>query len=514
MVSFGTPGFVGIESGNAPMVFAKPADLKNGDILLLVLRAQESNSFLPFQVPSGFVEITNPATQPLIASRRIAGIFAKKVTDASAEAASFTVTSTKVRRVGAIIPMRTDMEGDLVIVGRGAYGGDSLGSGIATLVARTNAGDKAISLVLMGSENVAGVSHVPSSKPAGYTELFNVQHTLNSVTSGSRTAIWFGYKELPTNSFPQTSGGWSGGAGYAIYESSISGGGTHVDTHPGYTIETEDGAALLTVINAEGEEVVPTALQTWYPGFSSVDEMVNTHGATWAHRGGSVNWPEMSEWAYDQSVMRGYGALEFSAARTTDPWWFGLHDETTDRTSGGTFGKASLQTRAQIEAQQIVIGASGAPRPYFGLLEFIQKYGETHVLIFDYKYARNFGPEFLNLIADNMDVDRAIYKSFGPGTNNNAALARQMGIKSWGFFYQEDYDDGDLASFQAQYDFLGMDLTATTAWTGPNNVLSYGKPVVGHIASSQGQYDLAMSKGSQMVQCSNVGGIKPVGAFA
>ncbi|MEG2887311.1 MAG: hypothetical protein RR853_09330, partial [Aurantimicrobium sp.] len=41
--------------------------------------------------------------------------------------------------------------------------------------------------------------------------------------------------------------------------------------------------------------------------------------------------------------------------------------------------------------------------------------------------------------------------------------------------------------------------------------LSYGKPVVGHIATSQAMYDTAIANGADIVQCANVAGIAAVG---
>lgn len=253
----------------------------------------------------------------------------------------------------------------------------------------------------------------------------------------------------------------------------------------------------------------PTSLKPFQHGFASVQQMLDTPGATWAHRGGSASYPEMSEWAYDQAAMRGYGVLEFSASRTSDGWWFGLHDDTTDRTSGGTFGTAATQTKAQVQAQQIVVGAAGAPRPYYGLVDFIRKFGSSHVLVFDVKNASSFLSEFLDIIAAEMPTSRAIIKFYGVGSGAGgiADAARARGMKSWGYFYQVDVDNGGLAAWQSKWDLLGMDIAATTGWTA---ALSYGKPVVGHIAATQADYTSAIAKGARAVQCAGVAVIAPV----
>lgn len=516
MPFFGTPV---IRGGTAsPLTFAKNPNLQDGDVVLLALRSQEGSSLTNWNAANaGFTEVTKDltgVTAGILSAKRVGGIWLKKVTNAATEPASYTVGGPANRCVGAMIIFRPDDGGSITVLGQSDYGSNTTTNGVTVIFERQNAEAVGISLLLMGAECTAGISHVPTQLPSGYTALVNAQNTLNSSTTGSRTAMWLGWKALNSKTFTQVSGGWAGSSASAIYEATVKGGGQTVvtPTYPGLPIKTGAGDSLLTVINSQGLEVVPTSLETWLPGFDNHAQLESRIGATWAHRGGSANWPEMSEWAYDHAVTRGYGVLEFSAARTSDGWWFGLHDQTTDRTSGGSFGTAASQTRAQIEAQRIVNGATGGPRKYYGLIEFLQKYGRTHVLILDFKYEFARQNEFLDLVVANMDPSRAVYKAFGTGSGGAGAAvaAKSRGMKSWGYFYQDDYDNGSLAQWAVSYDYLGMDIGATTAWTGPNNVLSYGKPVVGHIAQSQADYNLAVSKGATMVQCANVLGIKPV----
>src|SRR4051794_28007721 len=67
-----------------------------------------------------------------------------------------------------------------------------------------------------------------------------------------------------------------------------------------------------------------------------VPDLLRTRPFYVAHRGGSDDWPECSLLAYRESVARGVDALEMPLARSQDGVWFGLHDETLDRTSGTT----------------------------------------------------------------------------------------------------------------------------------------------------------------------------------
>jgi hypothetical protein len=254
------------------------------------------------------------------------------------------------------------------------------------------------------------------------------------------------------------------------------------------------------------------------PGFDSIDQVLHTPGATWAHRGGSANWPEMTDYAYTRAAAHGYGVLEFSCARTSDGWWFGLHDANLDRTSGLSGSPSvSTMTRAAVEAYQITLNAGGNPQPYYGLIEFLQKWTQTHVVVIDPKNALSFSAELLDLIELHVPdaQDRVVMKFFGVGGGalTFADLCRARGFTTWGYFYQADYDSGALAANHARWDWLGMNLAATTAWTGGTYpaIGSYGQPVVAHIIQSQAEYDASIAKGATMVQVGNVAGVQRVG---
>ena len=244
--------------------------------------------------------------------------------------------------------------------------------------------------------------------------------------------------------------------------------------------------------------------------------MLAKPGFTWAHRGGSASWPESSLHAYTQSVARGYGVLEVSLARTSDGVWFGLHDQTTDRTSGGTYGNASSQTWAQIQAQQIVVGPRDAPQPYMRWEELLAAYGSTHVLVVDPKYALgSYRTEFLNMVYHDVGLSRAIikYSGVGSGAAGLSIAAQALGFETWGFYYATDASaaqggDGALQTWGNNWTLLGMEHGASQAvW---DEVLAFGRPVIGHIAATQTGYNNAMAKGASGVQVSGVAAVTPV----
>lgn len=245
-------------------------------------------------------------------------------------------------------------------------------------------------------------------------------------------------------------------------------------------------------------------------GFTSVQQMIDTPGATWAHRGGSISYPEHSQYAYEQSAARGYGALEFSCARTSDGVWFGLHDANINHVAGVSgMPPASSMTWAQVQEYQVVRGQEGAPRPFWRLTDFLDTYAHTHVCIVDHKHAWDYLTEWLNILDSYNAHDRIVVKYFGDSTAL-ANLAASRGYATWGYYYESDYASGMLAERQGPWTMLGMEYTASqAAWDA---VLSYGKPVVGHIVPNLAAYNTAMAKGAAMAQVSGVAEVPAVGA--
>lgn len=288
------------------------------------------------------------------------------------------------------------------------------------------------------------------------------------------------------------------------------------------------GATTVTFQNSQASNgyavliAVPPAATVTYPrGFNNVAEMAATKGATWAHRGGSASYPEHSLYAYQQAAARGYGALELSLQRTSDGVWFGCHDVTLARVTGNAALTQDVRTMtwAQVNSYQITIGAQGAPQPFMRWQDFIAAgFGNTHVLILDPKNSVDGNQtEFLNMVAADVSKDRVLMKWSG-GLTSFAAAAKAAGFQTAGYWYQSDYDNGNLAAQASSWDWLGMDITATTAWTGPGSVVelaaAQGKKVWGHIAQSQADYNTAMGKRSDVVQSAAVASITAVGPTA
>jgi hypothetical protein len=249
-----------------------------------------------------------------------------------------------------------------------------------------------------------------------------------------------------------------------------------------------------------------------FVGKTPVEKMMATPGATWAHRGGSANWPEMTGYAYQQAVNRGYGCVEISMSRTKDGVWFGLHDATLDRVAGvtGNVIPSDLTWQELRVAYNVVVGAAGAPKPFMSWQELLAIIPQKCVVVFDPKHSMGFLDECLAMVKRDIGAERGVFKFYGVGSGavNAAVRATDAGFHTWGYFYEADVASGALHRDQHAWSLLGMEWDAPTeTW---NTIKSYGKPVVAHIVPSLAAYDAAMLKGADIAQVADVAGVPAV----
>lgn len=353
-----------------------------------------------------------------------------------------------------------------------------------------------------------------SSVNNGFTELgYAAQNTIIET-------IWAGTKDIPT-------AGDVGDTTVTYRNTQASNGAGIMIAFPqgpfipmGALVTLGNGTlARLSYINALGVRTAPTSVRMLKPGFQDVAQMLTIPGATWAHRGGSEFYPDMSEYGYDQSILRGFGAIEFSAQRSLDGWWFGCHNPDINEISEET-GLPDIKdmTREEIQAyankdNPTILHPS---RPFFSLEDFLLKYGDTHVLIMDPKNALAYNSEFLAICDGIVAKERLIWKytlggvgSVGPSNGAQAALNRGWG-GTWGYGYDTDVDSGAFAeqAVKPAWTTIGMNIGAAQSYW--DTAIAIGKPLVGHIANSQADYNTAITKGADMVQCADVTTIQSV----
>lgn len=232
-------------------------------------------------------------------------------------------------------------------------------------------------------------------------------------------------------------------------------------------------------------------------GAPTVDALLATRGFTVAHRGGSASWPEHSMRAYTQSVARACPALEASFQRTSDGVWVACHD-----LSLNTVDPTAPTTPIRDLTWEQVRHHTTKGEPLMRAEELIAVYGPTHVLVIDPKSGAD---KFEELTALGLDPARTIMK-FSIDATWLAARYKAAGYKCWGYAYQPNL--ASVAGYQAAWDYLGMEWDASKeTW---DTMLSYGKPVWGHVCPTKAAVQAALDKGAVGCMVSAVADVLPL----
>lgn len=227
----------------------------------------------------------------------------------------------------------------------------------------------------------------------------------------------------------------------------------------------------------------------------TVSSLLASRKWTVAHRGGSASWPEMSLLAYTQCVARGVPALEFSFTLTSDGVPVGIHNvnlQGVDPTAPAT--PISQLTWAQVRKYRT------RGEPIIRLQDLQAAFGRDHVLFVDPKHSVGQLSTYLPWL----DPERTIIKYFGDATWF-AKACRARGFTTWGYFYERHITSGQAAQWARHWDLIGIPWEAgTAAWA---TARSYGKPILGHICSSQRAVDRALAQGAIGVMRADIGSL-------
>lgn len=248
-------------------------------------------------------------------------------------------------------------------------------------------------------------------------------------------------------------------------------------------------------------------------GYPNVDYMLARNRFYVAHRGGSMNYPEHSMLAYTKSVVGGAQALEVSLARTSDGVWFGNHDQSLLRTTGVDVDPSTI-TWAEVKKLKIKGNLNGQNWPdqeHIRFEELAEIYGGTHVLFCDPKYeqARN-RTEFFALLKQHVPdaTNSCVIKYFHTATSLGVK-AHDEGFKSWGYYYRPDIDANPdiVTNTHFAWDILGLEYDAEQSYY--DLMLSYGKPLMCHIAPNAAAANMAFTRGADGLMCSGPQDIIP-----
>lgn len=498
--TYATPNIV------TSFTIAKPAGIIDGDMLILALSAQSATATGDYAC-SGWTRIS----KPFVASSggyRILGFFALPVASAAALNSTtefaFTSTDSGGGRVTAEVFIVRGADLNNPTSATSPYSTVSL----RTVTVRPDAPltNSNLLLTIYGAQFVSSESYTIATGPTSMT-----QHIFlpSSTASVSKTTLAVYQQDVEAGTIPNKQLTWTGtqsqtaGVAISIRKSGLA------DPNPGRPLRYTSAPDTLStghLYYTSGTDTLatPYEIRPVPTGYSSVTDMLSNTPFYIAHRGGSVNWPEMSLYAYTQAVFWGVGALELSLARTSDGVWFGLHDETLDRTSGTTNFIPSQHTWSEVQAYQIsasgTTNASQPARPYMRWEELIEAYYGSHLIMVDPKFATSYASELLDMMdALSNSTDRFVAKYYGVNTSWPTA-ARARGYKTWGYFYQAD--SANFATYQGNWDILGMDHNADQAtWTA---ILSYGKPVIAHTIGSGAAATTALGYGASGMMVSNL----------
>lgn len=270
---------------------------------------------------------------------------------------------------------------------------------------------------------------------------------------------------------------------------------------------TNEHELQISSLGTDGQEFGSGVVEIMKSGYSSVSNMLAKDKFYWAHRGCGYSWAEMSLQAYTVAVYKGFGALEVSLQRTSDGVFIGCHDPSINSVvyGGGTFPNVNEMTWAEIQQQMIKPAdpfPHRPPQPFMRVEELFDAYASSHVIFVDPK---NSGQANYEQLLDIMDQyggpARFVGKYSGVGLNNWNIRCHERGYITWGYFYQEDYENGNLALWADQWDLLGINYTASQE--AFDQILSFGKPVAAHIVNTPEQLAIAESKGVFSATISN-----------
>lgn len=507
-VIVGVPLIFSAASG-ASHTLPRPDGLQAGDLLVAHLRSQGSNWPTDWTPPAGWTR-HGPAFVGASAAR-VSSVYVRQVTDPASEPSSgyvFMAAASDSRRQGDLWVVRG---GQQVTACAGTYGGTAVANGRTTpsYTPVFSSGEPGLTMLWADSEFGAGASHVPASTPAGYTQAATLVSP-SALTTVSRTYTWVGTAPHAAGTVvPDATVTWGSTSSASAVALTIEGVPAVDPTGDGLAAHDGAGSPVRVYVTTPDGPRTPTELRQIPRGYPSVSAMLSAGEMWWAHRGGSASFPECSLWAYTQSALRGWPALEVSLSRTADGVWIGLHDQTLDRTSGVTGNlDPSTMTWAQVQAYLITIGAAGAPQPYMTWDQLIEAYGDTHVIICDPKYQDAHRAEFVAKAAADLG-DRCVVKGFYSSTGLRDA-AQAAGLVTWGYSYEASLADPLWTTKATGWDLGGMDYTASqAAW---DSILALGKPVLAHICPTEAAVTTARSKGASGFQCSGTAVITPGGS--
>lgn len=494
-------------------------NMQIGDLLVSYIHNQSGASGTSITAPSGWTRFGPALGQPNFPGSRLSGFYYYPIrSQADLDALPHLITwqfSIAGSRVACVVARATGI--NLDDIEDAAATSFTVGASNATSVAIGGITTVSANTLLVGAVYHHNSASTTSPSVGSFMTGFEPYKTADTGSTLANSGVALGFDDL-------TSAGATGTRTATFSSAASASGGALVafkaaawvgPAPEGQTISYTSAPDTLTtgslVYTLSTDTIAyPAEIRPIHRGYANVDNMLTHSPFYLAHRGGGAWWPEMSLQAYTQSVLWGAKALELSLQRTSDGVWFGLHDPTLDRTSGTSGFDAADHTWAEIQALSITAAETTNPgqltQPYMRFEEIMDAYYNTHVIFIDPKEAVTHASELLDMMdaLPGTPTDRLVAKYYGP-TPVWANAARARGYKAWGYFYT--VNQAVFATYQGNYDFLGLEWNAAqSVW---DDILSFGKPVIGHVVTTSAQASTALTKGASGLMVSGVPAIIP-----
>lgn len=486
-----------------------------GDYIVFALRSQSSTT-TAVALPSGVVRL-GPAFIASNAQYRVTGLYGYRVTDPNNVPATFTFTLTgsSASRIVVIALNVRNVANNPVAAFYDSYNGATQTTGVR-IPAYATTGD-GLTVVIAASEFAANNSETPTVADNDYG---TYGYTVAPATlSSGRTAVGMYAREQGTGNTNEFIMQWGTPSGQAAQSITLAG-GTYSGGGPVITplkALYNDGAKVhnATVMYNDGTKLHNlTKVTTVKPG-RKVDRLFeNGRIAKIAHRGGSVNYKDMTLRGYTQSLIAGATALEVSIAKTSDDKYFGLHDDRLDRTTPTVTNYFPSQ-HTWAEIQQLAQTAPATNDTRFGndvywLFEDLVRYKASTTYFVDPKVigSNNWDSFLAYLLTFPNATNTFVIKYFHTATAL-ALKARALGFKTWGYGYQSDVDGSlqtQLSATAYAWDFIGMDYQANdAAWTTTRAIAaSNNNKIIGHICPTLAAAQRCVAQGAVGVMCSGI----------
>lgn len=488
-------GFRGTNA--ASVVVNRPAGVVAGDYLVAAVRSQSNVSTADITSP-GFTRIST-AFVPSSAQGRVTGLFLHRVTADDPTSYTFTHTGANGRWAAAIMAVRITGS-ELVVVGTSSpYEGVSATNGRGT--SAFTATDAGLEVWMSGAELTSPISNTPATLPDGYTQAASVPS--GTETTVTRTYAWLGWREVAAGTVPAASMTWSanptGAAAQAVvlHEVPLPDGpvtvglwnGTTEVEHKVYAWDGTQESSVTDILVLDRKSYTVSDMEA---------DIAAGRDVYWAHRGGSLNWSEMTMRAYTNATWHGSPALEISVCRSADGVYIMSHDPTLDRVTGTSLGPISSVDSSAMLGLPVTVPVGGG---VVGRLESVLDAYRDMLLVVDDKTGVNY-PAFLALLNTVPNAaEHVIVKIDGSTSFTRFQAAQAAGFKTAAYFYG-DTPSSRIVENMPYVDYPGMNYDAAqSAWDA---ILAYGKPVWGHVLPNTAAKATAKAKGATIFQCADV----------